>query len=208
MRAHSYQDFGTRNPTAIEMHQGETAQGNLLTMPPPDQLDSNNSFKVDQVSCGNPGFRMHHGTWPFRNFWSLGPRYRTFLACSLLVVAAVGCGQRCSGGPVAGPSGVQLHSGSWPQLHPAASTFQLCFVGVCSTGSVNSVIFVSTQGSSALSGRASLRAFNVAHKSLLDTSSMVRLAKRESRGCTGPTTVTWGAFVQLADNGVLSSPGS
>jgi len=70
------------------------------------------------------------------------------------------------------------------------------------------VIFVSTKGSSALSGRASLRAFNVAHKSLLDTSSMVRLSKRESRGCAGSTTVTWGAFVQLADNGVLSSPGS
>jgi hypothetical protein len=43
---------------------------------------------------------------------------------------------------------------------------------------------------------------------LLDTSSMVRLAKRESRGCAGSTTVTWGAFVQLADNGVLSSPGN
>ncbi len=151
--------------------------------------------------------RMHHGTWPSRSFWTLGPRYRTFMACSLLVVAAVGCGRTCSGGPAPSPSGVQLHSGSWPQLHPAASTFQLCFVGVCSTGSVNSVIFVSTQGSSALSGRASLRAFNVAHKSLLDTSSMVRLAKRESRGCAG-STVTWGAFVQLADNGVLSSPGS
>ncbi len=55
---YSYQDFGTRNPTAIEMHQGGNAQGNLLAMPPQDQLDSNsnNSFKVDQVSCGNPGF--------------------------------------------------------------------------------------------------------------------------------------------------------
>jgi len=151
---------------------------------------------------------MHHGTWPFKDSWSIGARCRAFVVCSLLLVAAIGCGRTCGGEPSPGPSGVQLHSGSWPQLHPAASTFQLCFVGVCSTGSVNSVIFVSTQGSSALSGRASLRAFNLAHKSLLDTSSMVRLAKRESRGCAGSTTVTWGAFVQLADNGVLSSPGS
>lgn len=177
-------------------------------MLPPDQLDSNNSFEVDQVSCENPGLRMDHDTWPWRSFWSLGPRYRTLLACSLLVVAAVGCSsQSCSGNPVAGPSGLRLHSGSWPQLHPAASTFQLCFVGVCSTGSVNSVIFVPTQGSSALSGRASLRAFNAAHKPLLDTSSMVRLSKLVARSCSG-TTVGWGAFVQLADNGVLSSPGS
>lgn len=55
---YSYQDFGTRSPTAIEMHQGGNAQGNLLAMPPQDQLDSNsnNSSKVDQVSCGNPGY--------------------------------------------------------------------------------------------------------------------------------------------------------
>ncbi len=48
---------------------------------------------------------MHHGTWPFKDFWTLGPRCRAFVVCSLFLVAAVGCSRTCSGARLPDPQG-------------------------------------------------------------------------------------------------------